>query len=353
MDRKRLIITSIVVLVLVVLVFLQIHSWKKFDWSVFGASLQGLNWWYILGAIGLVHLADGLRASRWSIFLRATKRTPALSLLPAQYIGFAGLALLGRPGEIVRPFVIAKKTGLTLASQLAVWTVERIFDISAVTVIVAFDLLFSRSLRTFTDAQYEVMRALGSALVLIAVLLLSFAFLVWKNGNQIADWFSRKLSRRTPHVAHTIAARIKIFSSGLHTIHDVSSFLLIAGLSVLIWVLVASAYYVVLQSYSDPEINTMTFVYGIILMAFSVAGGVLQLPLVGGGSQLLTINALYWLFNTPKEVATSCGIMLWLVTFVSVTPAGLVLARLEHVSISKISRQSHREEEQIEARLSD
>jgi hypothetical protein len=349
-DRKRLIITSVVVVVLVVLVFLQFHSWKKFDWSVFGASLQGLNWWFILGAVGLIHLADGLRAVRWSIFLKPAKPTPASSLLAAQYIGFAGLALLGRPGEIIRPYVIAKKTGLTLASQLAVWTVERIFDISAVTVIVAFDLLFSRSLSTFTDAQYAVMRGLGAALVLIAAILLSFAFLVWKNGNQIADWLSRKLSTRTPHVGHTISARIKIFSSGLHTIHDVGSFLALGALSIIIWLLIAGSYYVVLQSYSDPEINTMTFVYGIILMAFSVAGGVLQLPLVGGGSQLLTINALYWLFSTPKELATSCGIMLWLVTFVSVTPLGLVLARLEHVSIRKFSRQSH-QEEQIEARL--
>jgi uncharacterized protein (TIRG00374 family) len=350
-KRKRLVITSAVVLVLLALVLLQVHSWKKFDWAVFRSSLQELNWSYILVAVILVHVADGLRAVRWAIFLRPAKKTSARSLLPSQYIGFAALALLGRPGEIVRPYVISKRTGLTLASQLAVWTVERIFDISAVTVIVAVDLLLARSLRTFTDTQYAVMRGLGGALVLIAAVLLLFAFLVWKNGVQIADWFHRKLDRNHPQLAHTIAARIKIFSSGLHTIHDAGSFAALAGISVSIWLLIAGAYYIVLQSYTDPNINTMTFVYGIILMAFSVAGGVLQLPVVGGGSQLLTINALYWLFNNPMELATSCGIMLWLVTFVSVTPLGLALARLEHVSITKVSQQSHREEEQIEARL--
>lgn len=350
MDRKRVIITCVVVAVLAGLVFLQIHAWRKFDWAIFAGSLKELNWWYILGAIALIHLADGLRAIRWAIFLKAAKPTSAIPLLPAQYIGFAALALLGRPGEIVRPYVIAKKTGLSLASQLAVWTVERIFDISAVTSIVALDLLFARSLSTFTDNQYSVMRALGGALVLIAALLLFFAFLVWKNGTQIADWVNRKLARRYPHTAHAMASKVRTFSSGLHTIHDVGSFIHLAFLSILIWLLIACSYYVVLQSYADPNINTMTFVYGIILMAFSVAGGVLQLPVVGGGSQLLTINALYWLFNNPKELATSCGIMLWLVTFVSVTPAGLILARLEHVSIRKVSKQSHREEKQIESR---
>ncbi|HVH88186.1 MAG TPA: lysylphosphatidylglycerol synthase transmembrane domain-containing protein [Terriglobales bacterium] len=349
MDRKRVIITFLVVVVLAALVIWQVHSWRKFDWDIFAQSLQQLSWWKILGAVALVHIADGLRAVRWAIFLRPVKRVSSFSLLPAQYIGFAGLALLGRPGEVIRPLVIARRTGLTFASQFAVWTVERIFDISAVTVIVAADLLFSGTLRTFTDKQYDIMRALGAVLILIVCGLLSFAFSVWRNGEQLAVWLEAKLRRRYPHVAHRIAARIRIFSAGLHTIHDFGSFLAISVLSLVIWLLIASTYYTVLQSYSDETVYTMTFVYGIILMAFSVAGGVLQLPVVGGGSQLSTIKALYSLFSTPQELATSCGMMLWLVTFVSVTPLGLILARIEHLSLRKLGAESHAQEEEVEA----
>ncbi|HET9741931.1 MAG TPA: lysylphosphatidylglycerol synthase transmembrane domain-containing protein [Terriglobales bacterium] len=351
MDRKRILVTAVIVIILAALVYWQIHAWRKFDWALFNSSLQGLNWWGILGAIALVYVADGLRGFRWALFLKPVKKVSGLGLIPAQYIGFAGLALLGRPGEIVRPYVISKKTGLTLASQMAIWTVERIFDICSVTVIVATDLLLSGTLRTFTQKQYAVMRDLGIALILIAVVLLGFAFVVWKKGTQIADWIQRKLARRSRHTAHSVAAKIRIFSSGLHTIHDVGSFMGLAAISIVIWVLIACAYYVILQSYTDPTIYTMTFVYGIILMAFSVAGGVLQLPVVGGGSQLLTINALYWLFNTPKELATSCGMMLWLVTFMSVIPLGLIFSKIEHVSLRKVSAQSHREEREFEASL--
>ena len=138
MDRKRLIVTSVVVLILATLVILQVHAWRKFDWDILGESLEQLNWWKILGAVALVHVADGLRAVRWAIFLKPVKNVPFWSQLPAQYIGFAGLALLGRAGEVIRPLVIARRTGLTFSSQFAVWTVERIFDISAVTIIVAF-----------------------------------------------------------------------------------------------------------------------------------------------------------------------------------------------------------------------
>jgi hypothetical protein len=75
---------------------------------------------------------------------------------------------------------------------------------------------------------------------------------------------------------------------------------------------------------------------------------------VGGGSQLATINLLLYLFNVnpdQPELATSCGILLWLVTFMSVAPLGLALARLEHLSIRKISQQSVRQEEQLEEQL--
>ena len=188
MDRKRLIITSVVVLVLGTLIVLQVHSWRKFDWGIVGESLEQLNWWKILGAVLLVHLADGLRAVRWAIFLKPVKDVSFWGLLPAQYIGFAGLALLGRPGEVIRPLVIARRTGLSFSSQFAVWTVERIFDISAVTCIVAADLLFSGTLQTFTDKQYNIMRGLGAVLILILCTLLFFAISVWRKGEQIALW---------------------------------------------------------------------------------------------------------------------------------------------------------------------
>jgi len=46
----------------------------------------------------------------------------------------------------------------------------------------------------------------------------------------------------------------------------------------------------------------------------------------------------------PKELAASCGIMLWLVTFVAVIPLGLLLAHHERLSLRKLSQESHQEE---------
>ena len=75
-----------------------------------------------------------------------------------------------------------------------------------------------------------------------------------------------------------------------------------------------------------------------------MVGSVIQLPGVGGGSQLATIAALEHIFDVPKELAASCGIMLWLVTFVAVIPLGLLLAHRERLSLRKLSQESHQEE---------
>ena len=74
-----------------------------------------------------------------------------------------------------------------------------------------------------------------------------------------------------------------------------------------------------------------------------MVGSLVQLPGVGGGSQLATISALQHWFHTPNELAASCGIMLWLVTFVAVVPVGLFLAHRERLSLRKVAKESQQE----------
>src|SRR5260370_31653304 len=72
----------------------------------------------------------------------------------------------------------------------------------------------------------------------------------------------------------------------------------------------------------------------LLVMGGRVSGSMVQLPGVGGGSQLATISALDHVFHiVPKELAVSCGIMLWLVTFVAVVPVGLMFAHHERLSL--------------------
>ena len=59
-------------------------------------------------------------------------------------------------------------------------------------------------------------------------------------------------------------------------------------------------------------------------------------------------SALQHVFHASHELAASCGILLWLVTFVSMVPIGLVLAHRERLSLRKLSEESEKEDARAE-----
>src|SRR5229473_3901267 len=139
MSKKRFLITALVLVVLAALVYLQVRAWKKFDWHRFWVATHNTNKFYLVAGVALVYADYILRAMRWKIMLRPVCETKTADLVAPTMIGFAGLALLGRPGEFIRPYLIARKEQLSVSSQIGVWTVERIFDIGAFTVLMTID----------------------------------------------------------------------------------------------------------------------------------------------------------------------------------------------------------------------
>src|SRR5664280_2971425 len=128
MNKKRILIFGIVLIALGLLIYLQIRAWKTFDWHMFWSRTDHVKLSGLGVGLALTYFAYVLRAVRWRIFLKPVCKTTTARLLAPQFIGFSALALLGRAGEMVRPYIIAKKERLTFTSQIAVWGVERIFD---------------------------------------------------------------------------------------------------------------------------------------------------------------------------------------------------------------------------------
>ena len=122
---------------------------------------------------------------------------------------------------------------------------------------------------------------------------------------------------------------------------------MLAVVSIAMWAIIAVAYKEVTHAY-HAEALEIPQSQVLLLMGSSMVGSVIQLPGVGGGSQLATIAALEHIFDVPRELAASCGIMLWLVTFVAVIPVGLLLAHRERLSLRKLSKESHQKEEEAE-----
>lgn len=329
MNWRRGLFLLLVFAVLALLIYLQFRAWQTFDWSAFFRHTREASGWRLLSGVVLVYFGYFLRAVRWKVFLRPVKATSARALFAPMLIGFTGLAVLGRPGELLRPYVVAKKEGLTFASQMGVWTVERIFDMSTFVLLVATNLVLSPSLQGLP--YYQQFTRAGIILAMSVVVLALGAFAVWKKTDEVADFAGSWVGKFSTNGGKRFRRKLKAFGDGLHTINDAKALLQLALLSIAIWLCIAFAYYEVTHAYPEP-LASMTLSHLLLLMGFSILGSSLQLPIVGGGSQVMTIAAFAHVFSIPNELAVSCGIMMWLVTFISVVPAGLWLAHREHVS---------------------
>ncbi len=317
-----------------------VHQRVHFQWSVFRDQLQHVDWRRIGIAVAMIVFCYWLRAARWAVLIRPQKKVSAGTLWGTQVIGFTGVALFGRLADLVRPYLVAKRTQLTLSSQVAVYTVERMFDLAASALIFAGALLLAPDRATLPHHDALQHAALGA--LVITVVLALFALSVRASGRVIAAMAEKSLSSISPALGASVGSKIRAFRDGLDSIATIGDFFWAMGLSLLMWGFITAAYLEVTRAFVlSPELSSMTLARCLVLMAASMAGSVIQLPVIGWFTQIaFTTGLMQKIFNVQFEPALACGTMLLIVTFMSVVPLGLIWARIEHVSLKKVSEES-------------
>lgn len=352
MKRKRVIWTVGIMAVLALLAYTQFHSFAKISAEItkrnhgqpwlwgrdFFAVIAQCSVWRLAIALALIYAGYICRAWRWQVFLSRIKTVGIGPLIAPQFVGFTGLVLLGRPGEFIRPYLIARRTALAFSTQMAVLVLERIFDMGAFALIVALNLAFAPGLRGIPH--YSAFRKGSYILLLIVVGLAAGAWLLYRGGVALAARIRRSSRGRFRRGA---AAKLEMFSNGLHMLSGFEEVLKAGMISLLTWLLIAGCYLFTVRAFSEVSMSGMTLSQVLLLMFFSVAGGVIQLPGVGGGSQVATIAALNVVFHVPLGTAAAGGILIWLITSVSVIVPGLLLAHREHISLSTLSHEAEAE----------
>jgi hypothetical protein len=182
--------------------------------------------------------------------------------------------------------------------------------------------------------------ALGG--LVVAVALAIFAVSVRAAGNVVAASVEKALGSLSPSLGHAVGSKIRAFRDGLDSIATLGDFALALALSLLMWGLLTLAYLETARAFVlSPELSSMTLARCLVLMAASMVGSVVQLPVLGWFTQIgVTTGVMQSFFHVAFEPALACGTMLLIVTFMCVIPIGLIWARVEHVSLKKVSEQS-------------
>ncbi len=311
-----------------------------FDFHTFIEQLKLANWGLFGVGVLLIYAAYCIRAVRWALFLRPTKRVSAASLIGTQVIGFTAVALFGRLADLVRPYLVARRTNIPLPSQIAVYAVERIFDLGSNAVIFAGILLLTPDRNAVPHP--ELVRKLAVLALGAAVVLALFAVFVRKAGHNVAELFGRGFGALSPKLGAGAREKILGFRDGLNAIDSLATVLKAAALSLIMWFMIVYAYLETVRAFTaSPPLRTMTLAQCLVLMVASQAASMVQLPVIGWFTQIgIVAKAIQSLFGAAPEPSLGAGTMLLIVTFLSVIPAGLIWSRFEHVSLTKVTEES-------------
>ena len=313
-------------------------EWRNFDFSQFQAMLLRLDYRYLLVALFAIYSTYLLRSLRWREFLMPIKMTSITNLFTATVIGFGGLALLGRPGELVRPYLISRKEAMPVTTQMAVWVLERVYDLSMIVVIVGGVMFFSLDAEDVSPGKtraLQYLRTAGLAALVMTLIGIGALVLFRRYWNTLVPWMMGRLQFLPGPLVKGLRAICEDFGQGLSSLRSSRAFLMGLLYTTLVWLSISLGYFVTLRAFGPP-LSEFSFAAAVTVMGFAIGGSLLQVPAIGGGTQVFTIIALTEVFDVRPEAATSAALVLWLLTFVAVVPPALILLFRERLSLRKL-----------------
>lgn len=300
-------------------------SRQAFDWQLAAHTFAQLQWsWLVLSLVPLFGTYYW-RALRWGVMIRPVKpRSSLANLLPATLIGFTAITLFGRPGELVRPYLIARKEEVPVSSQLATLLLERMFDLLMALLLFGFALARVNASGMAVGPKLTGILAIGGKLLgfvalLLVVVLLSFRHLAEPARRRVTE----ALRFLPEHHFERAEKLVRAFVQGVESTRSDTALLLVFFYSAIEWVFILACYWCVVKSFAGLH---LTIVDVAIFLGFIAFGAVIQLPGIGGGIQVAAILVLTELFGTRLETAAALAFVIWIMTFVAVVPVGLLIA---------------------------
>jgi len=309
-----------------------------FDFANLKLQMRAISWGRVAIGVALIWLSVAIRAPRWRVLLGSASTTGWAKLLGPQFVGFTVIALFGRAADLARPYLTARRTGSPVATQLAVYFIERALDLGSAAIL--FSIALALAPKNMPHHE-EFKKAGQGALVLMAAIVV-FLLAVRFAGAAVAAFARKTIRIGSKTLAESVAAKILEFREGLRTIRSFGQFGTALILSLLIWAMIAGSYFETTRAFRDSaQLASFSVPQTMLLLASSMAGSLIQLPVLGWFSQIGVLAGAYIaFFSVPVEIASAAGAILMAVTTLGIVPAGLIAARIEGVSLRDAARSS-------------
>ena len=356
---------------------------RKIEWSSLGVAFRDAKYIYIFPTIILMFLSFYLRAIRWKVLISPVKKVSILNLFSVNMIGFmANNVLPARLGEVIRPVMIARKEKINVSTSFATIVMERIFDMLGIIVIASLLFYFlpsdpsqnrdvgtanfieasivdskivehgsqtkarshSTNQKNETNSQAIIhqLKKWSAIMACLGICAITSLFLLSLYPKKAGAVFEKLLFIFPHHLRDQLVNLLHSFISGLQVFDHKTKLIWIGVLSLMVWLLNAASVYVLCYSF-DIGLSYAGACFVTVCIALAVA--LPQAPGFIGVFHIATQKSLD-VFGIGLSSAQSFAILLWAISVIPVTIAGLLFLWREGISFGEIS---HYDEEKIPA----
>lgn len=286
------------------------------------SEVLGVRWDLLLAGVVLTLLAYLFRVERWRHLLRPIGNPRFSSALRATVIGFAANALLpGRVGEVVRPFILARREHLSATATFATIVIERLLDLVVVCLIVAgFVTLVGSQMSAASARLLDTMETAALVAGAAAVAALAGVFVLAADPTRAGRVVHRLAVWAPGGVVRPVVAFAERFLEGLAVARQARPLGVALAWSIPLWGATALSIWCVTEAFGiHVPLSGAT-----ILMALIVIGVAVPTPGgVGGYHAAYQLGATV-LYGAPDDRAVGAALVMHLVSFGPITLLGLV-----------------------------
>jgi glycosyltransferase 2 family protein len=295
----------------------------------------------LLGTI-VTFLTYLLRSVRWQAMLQPIGHAPLSLAFRATVVGFAANFLLpARAGEVLRPYLLARRAGLSVTSTFATIVLERLLDLLTVLLLFgAFVFLFDPGVTAADPAMFRAVQlggllAAGSALAGLAVF-----FLLAGHPERLGNAVLKVERVLPPRLAAFVANLAQTFASGLAVMRQPRPLVTSVLMSLPLWLSIAAGIWLVTRAFHI----TMPFTGSFLMIALLTVGVAVPTPgAVGGFHYAFRIGATAF-YGASNEQAVGAAIILHAITFLPVTFMGLVFMLQDGLNLSGLKQMARERE---------
>jgi glycosyltransferase 2 family protein len=323
-------------LVLILTVGLLAFFFKGVDPGAVWAEARHANRLLLATAILVVLVTYGLRAFRWQYLLAPIGPTRFSTAFQTTVIGFAASFLLpARAGEVLRPYLLAKREQLPPTAAFATIILERLLDLITVLLLFGvFVLSVDPASLSGDPALYTRVKTGGLLAAAASVAGLAVLFALAGHPERLGR-LALKIERVLPaKLARAVAGFVESFAQGLAVMRQPGRLLVSLLLSFPLWLSIAAGIWLTSRAFH------MTFGYlgSFLVMTLLVVGVAMPTPGQVGGFHAAYRVAVVTFFGAPDATAVGAAIVLHAVSFVPVTLLGLALMAQQGLSLGGMKK---------------